>query len=144
MSCMACRRYVHVYQQRLDALQPKAAAAADSATDSTADSKAEGSTAAAVGAATAADGSSSESSAALQLELQRLEHHLCVEDILLCRSLAELALERRSGASGTPDNFCRAGVLTRLPCVPCAVTLRKCGWTMILALMDTFEVNVCL
>jgi hypothetical protein len=41
-----------------------------------------------------------ESSAALQLELQRLEQHLCVEDILLCRSLAELALERRSSSSG--------------------------------------------
>jgi hypothetical protein len=101
MPCVACRRYVHVYQQRLDALQPKAESAVDSATDSTADSKADGSTAAAVGAASAADGSFSESSAALQLELQRLEHHLCVEDILLCRSLAELALERRSGSSRT-------------------------------------------
>jgi hypothetical protein len=51
-------------------------------------------------AAAAADSSMGESSAALQLELQRLEQHLCVEDILLCRSLAELALERRSSSSG--------------------------------------------
>lgn len=48
----------------------------------------------------AADSSTGETSAALQLELQRLEQHLCVEDILLCRSLAELALERRSSSSG--------------------------------------------
>jgi len=109
--CPAFRRYVHIYQQKLDALQPKANAAEASAESSTAERGDSSSTAlpavAAAAAAAAADGSLAEGSAALQMELQRLEQELCVEDILLCRSLAELALERRSSSSGGAVYVCR-------------------------------------
>lgn len=101
-----CRQYVHLYQQKLDALQPQAtpapaATAAEIPADSTSTEKADSKTAAGPVPGTAADGSLfAEANAARQAELHRLEQQLCVEDILLCRSLAELALERRSSSSG--------------------------------------------
>ena len=107
---------MHVYQQKLDALQPKAAAADAGPDAGLADSG--------IGAAPAApaDSSLGEASAALQLELARLEQQLCVEDILLCRSLAELALERRSSSSGERLGGC-GGVLLCL----CNYTLLDAG-----------------
>jgi hypothetical protein len=103
---------VHLYQQKLDALQPTVSSTTDSSTsadDSTAaaatgDAAAEAPVdikAAAGAPATAPDGaavSGKESSAAVLSELQRLEQQLSVEDILLCRSLAELALERQNSS----------------------------------------------
>lgn len=99
-----------MYQQKLDALQPKLSPAADvnpSADTAGLDKAAEGgavtpATSSAATPVAAADASAAEgaAAAALQQELQRLEQQLCVEDILLCRSLAELALERRSSSSG--------------------------------------------
>jgi hypothetical protein len=96
----SCRRYVHLYQQKLDALQPKASPAdtSSSNTDSTATGQPNG--AAATTPETPEGSPAAEPDAALQLELQRLEHHLGVDDILLCRSLAELALERVSSSTG--------------------------------------------
>lgn len=116
-----CRRYVHIYQQKLDALQPKAAPPADiPASDTSASDWLDGGAAAATQPQVGdADSSLSEGSTALQLELQRLEQHLCVEDILLCRSLAELALERRSSSSGKEVLGCRTvlGATRRLLCL---------------------------
>jgi hypothetical protein len=121
----ARRRYVHLYQQKLDSLQPApppAAAAPAASTPSTpaaapaGDAPAPAAAAGAAGKASdeAGDGDADtvappadtghaaaagaavakESAAAVLSELQRLEQQLSVEDILLCRSLAELALER--------------------------------------------------
>lgn len=78
---------MHLYQQKLDSLQETAPAATIAATQSS-------------GAAASCEDSEAAAAAAdVVAELSRLEQELEAEDILLCRSLAELALDRRSTAS---------------------------------------------
>jgi hypothetical protein len=149
--CPCCRRYVHLYQLKLDSLQASAATAAAAATTSSSSTTAAAAAAAAAGVAdptalsTAAPageanssssalesessaitsassdgdlpsptanssstpaGSSSSSAAAAAAalsELSHLEAELDVDDILLCRSLAELALDRRIASSTGVD-----------------------------------------
>lgn len=103
-----------MYQQHLDALQPQVSTA-DASTSNAGVDLADGK---AVTAQAVVDSSSSEVSTGLQMELQRLEQQLSLEDILLCRSLAELALEKRSSTTGALRICTLCCAYTWSACVP--------------------------